>query len=214
MARPYTVPADRVAATLATRRRILEAARDLMEHGGYAKMTIAELARTAKVSAQTVYNSIGGKADVVKAVWDVMLAGDDEPIAMRDRPEFRALADATDLDAWSKAYAAWSRAITERVGPLLGALLAHGPGGDPILQDFVATIDNERRTGNRHSLRSLVERKLLSPDADIEHLVDAVWVLTAPDVYHRLVQQSGWSDSAYEAWLARHLRAALDGSTR
>lgn len=210
MARPYTAPAGRVAATLATRRRILAAARELMEQGGYAKMTIAELARAARVSAQTVYNSVGGKAEVVKAVWDVMLAGDDEPIAMSDRPEFRAVTEATDLDAWAKAYAAWSRAITERVGPLLGALL--GPGGDPMLQDFVATIENERRTGNRHSLRGLIERKLLSPTVDVEHLVDGVWALTAPDIYHRLVQQSGWSHSAYEAWLAHQLRATLDGS--
>jgi AcrR family transcriptional regulator len=181
-----------------------------MEHGGYAKMTIAELARTAKVSAQTVYNSIGGKAEVVKAVWDVMLAGDDEPVAMSDRPEFRSMTDAGDLDAWAKAYAAWSRAIMERVGPLLAVLLSHGPGGDPVLQVFVATIDNERRTGNRYSLRGLIERDLLSPGADIEHLADAVWALTAPDVYRRLVQQSGWSHSAYEAWLAHHLRVTLD----
>ena len=46
-------------------------------------MTIASLAKAAGVSPQTVYNSIGGKAAVVKAVYDVLLAPIVLPLLMR-----------------------------------------------------------------------------------------------------------------------------------
>jgi AcrR family transcriptional regulator len=71
-------------------------------------MTIAGLAREAGVSIQTVYNAVGGKADVVKAVYDVPLAGD-EPMAMMDRPAFRALLAEHNPRRWFGHYAASSR---------------------------------------------------------------------------------------------------------
>ena len=192
-----------------TRARILDAARELMLSGGYARMTIADLARAAGVSAQTVYNSVGGKAEVVKAVYDVILAGDGDPVPMSNRPQFRAVTEAVDLDSWAASYAAWSRVISERVGPLLGALLAHGPGGDPVLEKLVASMDSERRIGNERALRGLVERGGLPRETPLRRLVDAVWVLTAPEVYDRLVHRSGWTPAAYEKWLTLQLRAAL-----
>ena len=36
----------------------------------------------------------------------------------------------------------------DRVGPLIGAVLADGAGADSELRDFLATIESERRTGN------------------------------------------------------------------
>ena len=206
-----TTPSEltpRLQSVQATRQRILDAARGLLLSGGYAQMTIAQLARTAGVSAQTIYNSVGGKAEVVKAVYDVMLAGDLEAEPMSDRPEFRAVTEAADLEAWARAYAVWCSSIAQRVGPLLAALLAHGPGGDPVLEQLVATMESERRTGNGHALRGLTERGLLSRDS-LPRAVDSVWVLTAPEAYDRLVHRSGWSVTAYESWLATQLRAAL-----
>src|SRR5918999_2387364 len=116
MTRPYETPA-RQAQARETRQRIVSAARELMLAGGYARMTIADLARSAGVSAQTVYNSVGGKAEVVKAVYDVTLAGDEEPVPMSLRPEFRAVTEAADVGTWAAAYAAIARMIQQRVGP-------------------------------------------------------------------------------------------------
>jgi len=206
--RAYDAPA-RQAQALETRHRIVAAARGLMLEGGYARMTIADLARSAGVSAQTVYNSVGGKAEVVRAVYDVMLAGDEEPVPMSSRPEFLAVLEAPDVPGWAAAYAAVARMIQQRVGPLLGVLLAHGPAGDPVLEELVATIDAQRRIGNEESLQGLARRGLLPSRPPRHRLVDAVWVLTAPEVYDRLVRRSGWSAAAYERWLAAQLRAAL-----
>jgi hypothetical protein len=120
--------------------------------------------------------------------------------------------DATDIPTWAAAYARRARAISQRIGPLLAVLHAHGPAGDPVLEDLVATTDNERRTGNRAGLAGLVQRGVLPSGKKLDRIVDAVWVLTAPEVYDRLVARRGWSANAYESWLAVQLTAALEAS--
>ena len=211
MARRYDATARQEAAR-ATRRRIIAAARDLLLEGGYAGMTVVGLASEAGVSPQTVYNAVGGKAEVVKAVYDTMLAGDDDPVPMSDRPAFRAVQDAEDAAAWGAAYASWTLSIMRRVGPLLGVLLDHGAGGDPVLEELVAAMSTERRIGNGNALRGLTARGLVpTRQRERKHVVDVVWLLTGPEVYDRLVVHAGWSERSYEAWLAAQLEAAVTG---
>jgi AcrR family transcriptional regulator len=77
-----------------TRAQVVAAARELFLAEGYAGTTVRKIAAAAGVSEQTVYTRIGNKAAILKAVYDVMLAGDDEPVPMADRPEFRRMRDA------------------------------------------------------------------------------------------------------------------------
>jgi AcrR family transcriptional regulator len=196
-----------------TRGQIVDTAQRLLLEGGYTAMTVASLAAAAKVSPQTVYNSVGGKAEVVKAVYDRMMAGDDEDVVMSERPEFHALFAAEDRAAFARAYAARVRLLSGRVGPLLGALLAHGT--DATLVDFIATIEQERYRGTTHAMTGLRDRIGL-PDkyagkGGLTRLIDAVWVLNSPDAYDRLVRRRGWTPAAYEKWLAGQLLALLDG---
>jgi AcrR family transcriptional regulator len=207
--RAYRAP-EREQAAAQTRSRILAAANELLLRGGPAAMTVVGLAGAAGVSPQTVYNSVGGKAEVIKAVYDVLLAGDDAPTPMSSRPAFRAVIDAHDVPAYAVAYAAWTGGIYARVGRLLGVLLADGPGSDPILADFVSKINDERRMGNRNGLSGLVERGLLPAGEALERIIDGIWVLTAPEVYDRLVHQRGWPEEDYVGWLAAQLRALVE----
>lgn len=199
----------RIEATRETRRRILVSARELIVTGGYRAFSIAALARAAGVSPQTVYNAIGGKAEVLKACYDVTLAGDDEPVAMGDRPAFKALAEAAGPREWAAAYAAWTRYVHEHVGDLVGAVLFPGGALDGGAGEFAATIDRERRIGTTHAMAGYVARFGLPSGCTDGSLVDAVWVLNAPEVYDRLVRQSGWDVDAYEGWIAAQLGAAL-----
>jgi AcrR family transcriptional regulator len=205
MARPYQSPV-RQRAMRETRERILAVATRLLLEGGYGAMTIAGLARAAGVSPQTVYNAVGGKAEVVKAAYDVLLAGDASPMPMSERPEFRAVTQAQDAASYGTAYAAWTRGIYDRVGDFLAALLAHGAGGDPVLEKFLSTIDRERRIGNEHSIPTPL-RVGLGPH--LPRVVDVVWLLTAPEVHERLSRRAGWTPDAYERWLACQLGRAI-----
>lgn len=208
MTRSYRAPAREQAAAQ-TRTRIVAAARDLLLDRGPSAMTVNDLARTASVSPQTVYNSIGGKAQVIKTVYDVLLAGDDDPTPMSERPAFRAVIDAPDVAAYAAAYAAWTYGIQTRVGRLLATVLADGTGGDPELAGFVAKINEERRIGNRNGLQGLRRRGEIPSGRQFERIVDSVWVLTAPETHDRLVRQRGWSGRSYTTWLAHQLRTAL-----
>ena len=74
-----------------TRRRVLDAARELLVEHGPAAVTMRDVATHAGVSVETVYKTFRTKAALIKDVYDVTLAGDDEPTPMIDRPEHRAV---------------------------------------------------------------------------------------------------------------------------
>ena len=164
-------------------------------------MTVARLAAEAEVSPQTVYNAVGGKAAVVKAVYDTSLAGDDEPVPISERPELRAVLEAGSAAECLRRYADVGVLFWERVGPLLGAVLPHGDGGDPVLADFTATIDRERRTGNGHLVHHVATRFGLPDHLPEPRAVDLVWTLTSPQVADLLVRRCGWSPADYGRWL-------------
>lgn len=197
----------RAEAARLTRAKVLAAARDRFLQVGYHGTTIAALARAARVSPQTIYNTFGGKAEVLKAVYDTLLAGDDEPIAMNDRPEMIHVRTRDNAPETLRAYAAFARMLVARTGPLLGVVLAEGAGSDAELRAFLATIDRERRFGNTGVVRHIQQRFGLGC-MDLERAVDLIWTLTSPEIADRLVRRCGWSADDYQRWLAD---ALVDG---
>ena len=62
----YNSPRRQQAAA-ATREAIVDAAQELFAAQGYGRTTVAQIAELAQVAANTVYTSVGGKADLVTA---------------------------------------------------------------------------------------------------------------------------------------------------
>lgn len=192
-----------------TRRAVLDAARELLVGRGPAAVTMREVAAHAGVSVETVQKAFRTKAALIKDVYDVTLAGDDEPIPMIDRPEHRAVLAATDPRDKLTRYAFVARRISERVGPLLARLLAGARGGDPDLQQFRETVNGERLAGAGSIVRHLAETGGLRDDVDPGRATDLVWTLISPEVYELLVIDRGWSHDEYERWLAQAFIDAL-----
>ena len=67
------------------RRAVLDAAQRLFVEQGYAATTVAEIAAAAGVSVETVYKAFGNKPGLVKAVFDVVVVGDDDDVPMMQR---------------------------------------------------------------------------------------------------------------------------------
>src|SRR5215831_3603483 len=86
--RPYDA-SKRQERSAHTRRRMLDAARDLLLEQGYAATTLVQVAEHAGVAAPTVYKAFANKPGLVKAVFDHSLAGDNDPtpIIRRERAE-------------------------------------------------------------------------------------------------------------------------------
>lgn len=194
-----------------TRQRILRAARDLFLRRGYHGTTVEAIAQRARVSPQTVYNTIGGKAAVLKAVYDVALAGDDEPVAVGGRPAFAEITAAPDARTALARYARIGRGMLDRAGPIVAAVAVEGPGRDPDLRAFLATIERERRAGTAGMAHHVATRFGLRDGLTETEAADVLWALTAPELADRMLRRCGWSIDRYERWLAETMADALLG---
>jgi AcrR family transcriptional regulator len=184
----------------ATRRRIIEAAHELFLKQGFPATTIREVAERARVSAETVYKGFGGKAGLLKAAYDVAMAGDDEPIPIVDRPEARAVQEATTPAASAAAYADLAEILVRRAGPLTRVVLA-GRGASTEVEDFVETTDAERLIGAGGVVAHWATKGWLRPGLSPEQARDVVWMLTSPALYLMSVDR-GWTTREYRDWLA------------
>ena len=201
--------ARRAAAARLTEQRVVETAQRLLLERGYAGLAMADLAAEAVVSVPLLYKVFGPKPQLVKRIYDVLLAGDVDPEPVAERPALQALAADPDPRGKLARYAALGRAMAERAGPLVSALLAAARAGEPELRAFAATIDRERLAGASALAAHLAECGALSPDVAVDRARDLIWLHTAPDTYRLLVLERGWALDDYERWLATSLTAAL-----
>jgi AcrR family transcriptional regulator len=202
--RPYNSERRREAADR-NRAAVLAACRELLFQDSYHATTVRAVAERAGVSVETVYKTFGGKPGMVKALWDITLAGDDEPVSMADRPQMREILRTRDPVAKLRLYAAFVRGIHERIAPLFTLLTQAGPDVGEVLE----IGERERFTGVTAFVALLDEAGVLDPDADPAHLADALWALAGPQLYTQLTVGRGWSADTYEEWLAATLTATL-----
>ena len=201
--------ARRAAAARLTEQRVVETAQRLLLERGYGGLAMADLAAEAGVSVPLLYKVFGPKPQLVKRIYDVLLAGDVDPEPVAERPALQALAADPDPRGKLARYAALGRAMAERAGPLVSALLAAARAGEPELRAFAATIDRERLAGASALAAHLAECGALSPALALDRARDLIWLHTAPDTYRLLVLERGWALDDYERWLATSLTAAL-----
>jgi AcrR family transcriptional regulator len=195
--------------TALARHRILDAAGRLFIEHGYLGTTLAAIAKAAGVSVQTVYNVIGSKPALLKTLYDVQLAGDDEPIPMVQRPNFQAMIAARTARECLAAYAALGREIGERTMPLLRMAKAQASTGDADLTDYVTTVEAELMTGCTNVTRHVATTWGLRPGLEPQAAADILWSLLSNDLDHRLVVVRGWGWDRYESWLAQTLADLL-----
>ncbi|MFJ8845679.1 TetR/AcrR family transcriptional regulator [Streptomyces cyaneofuscatus] len=204
--RPYD-SGRRQQAARRNRAAVLAACRELLFSDGYQATTIRAVAERAGVSPETVYKAFGGKPGLVKALWDTTLAGDDEPLAMAERPQLRAVWETRDVHAKLRLYAAFVRGVHERLAALFALLSQAGPDVGQVL----GLSEEERLTGVTAFVAHLADAGVLPAGADTVRLADACWALTGPHLFTQLTAGRGWSADGYEGWLADMLAAALLG---
>lgn len=207
VSRRYDSPVrDEAART--TRQRVVAAARTLFLTDGYASTTVRQIAAAAGVSEQTVYGRIGNKATILKAVYDVMLAGDDEPVPMAERTEFRRMRDAPDARSLLAAYAQVATQLFTRLRPVL-ELVYGARAVEPDLDLLARTGAAERRIGASMFARNFIARGFARPGLDVDAVADLVWVLNSPEVYLLQVRENQLGDDDYRRWLATSLELCL-----
>ena len=199
-----------------TRLAIVAAARDLFLRQGYAATTIDAVADAARVSRRTVFNSVGGKVVLLKLVWDWAIVGDDEPIAMADRPAVKAIQAEQDP---ATALALWAKMIVDvsaRTAPIVDVLIA-AADVDAAAAELLAKSERERMFGATAFVRQLASLGGLARGITEQRAADLCWALMDGHLYRRLITQRGWTPDEITRWLidsltATVLRAGPEGS--
>jgi TetR/AcrR family transcriptional regulator, regulator of autoinduction and epiphytic fitness len=186
------------ARTRLTRAAVIQAARALFLERGYAATTIEAISDLSDVPPATVYRLFSSKLGILKALFDVSIAGDDQAVALPDRPHVRALLANQDPKQQLSGLAGIVRGIMSRAEHL-HRILVSAAGSDPDAAALLAELTRQRQQGHAQIARSLARAGALRlRERDADDIIDA---LTTPEVYRSLVCDRGWPPERYEQWL-------------
>jgi AcrR family transcriptional regulator len=191
-----------------TRRAVLEAAHRLFVEQGYAKTTMAEVAGEVGVSVETVYKAFGNKPGLVKAVFDVAVVGDDEPIPMVQRELVQRIEAEPDAREKLRIYGEHLVTTGARTAAILLVVRAAAATDDGAAELW-EQLQAERLTGMTAFAKHLDEGGHLRKDVSAAEARDVVWTHNSVEMWDLLVIQRGWSAKRFGTWVGRQLIAAL-----
>lgn len=161
-----------------------------------------EIARAAGVSVETVYGHFGSKVDLLNQVVDVSVVGDDDPVALVDRPEFAALSAGTRRERVLAA-AALNTAINQRTTPVFRAL-REAAAVEPVLALRLQSLRVSQRETIHLALAMVAGREVPATQAV------GLWAQLSQEVYELLVGSANWSTAQYQAWVAQAITTLLN----
>lgn len=211
-ARPYR-SARREAQARQTRRRVLEAATAVFLDRGYAGTTMRAVAAAAAVSVPTVEALFGTKPRLLKAAIDVAIAGDDEPVAVLDRPWAQAARHTQTLAGFMALVARVIAAAQQRSAGLVLAVF-EASSRDADLAALAAQMASQREATAAWIVDGMTGLAPLRAEYGREEAVDTVWLLMDPAVFVRLTRQRGWSVGRYQDWIAAAIARLLVGDAQ
>jgi AcrR family transcriptional regulator len=181
-----------------TRAAVVRAARDLFLAQGYGRTTVADVAKAAGVSAETIYGAFGNKATLLHRAWDITVGGDDEEIVFHERPEVRAIRAEPDLARRLRLHARFSVETAKRVAPFL-LMVRAASGADAAAAEMLEEMDRQRLAGMTVMAEEAAATGQLT--VPMEECRDVVWSMTDGMLWHRLVNERGWTDERFAEWL-------------
>jgi AcrR family transcriptional regulator len=206
---------------LATRRRILEAAYELVCEVGYEPTTMAAIAARAGVAVQTLYFTFHTKPAILSEVLHASVVGfdrwsptidrdlkiDHRSVAREKMPWFLPFEEEPDPRKAIAIYVEGTAEILARVGPLLVSL------GAQRASEIEATLAESQRL--REEACSMLVASLATKGKGLRRslgrreAVDIFFVLTRAELYHDLTVGRGWPAARAQHWLVELLADQL-----
>lgn len=184
-----------------TRQRIIETARSLMVERGYRSTTLAEIARTAGVHVDTVYELVGRKPVLLRELIEQALSGSQRPVAAEEREYVRTMQAEPNPARKLAIYARAVREIQGRMAPLFMAL-RDASATEPEARDVWRAISDRRAKNMRKLAAELEEAGGLRDGLSLDEAADVIWATNSAELYVLLTAERGWSPDRYEEWLA------------
>jgi AcrR family transcriptional regulator len=154
-----------------------------------------------------VYRLFSSKRGILKAILDVSIAGDDEPVSMPERPKVRALLADSDPKEQLAGFVAVASEVNSRIAQIY-RILVGAASSDPDAAALLEDLNRQRHTGQGQLIRSLARAGALQPGLRQRDATDIVYTLMSPEVYRLLVLDRGWPPERYKRWLTQ---ALIDG---
>jgi AcrR family transcriptional regulator len=195
-----------------TRRRLLVAARAEFAERGYAAATVIRIAERADVSVQTLYSNWGNKRNLLRAVMESAVTGDDNIPLVAGQPPASIVAtlDPDHAENPRRLLAHLShqyRLLAER-SAVGWQTYADGAGIDPdIAADWQQLMEARRQAFQAMFAR--LPASALRPELSNAAAADTAWVIASPDSHDLLIRQAGYSYDQLEEWVRTTLSAAL-----
>jgi AcrR family transcriptional regulator len=193
--RRYVARTERAAGT---KRRIVEVAHRLFVERGYLDTSVADIASEANVAVQTLYLGFGSKVNILSAALDRAVVGDDQPVAVLERPWVAALERQSDGVRAVALLVHEGRHIVERAAPIYFRIQESAAVVD------VAELLSRQRQQQYTTFHALIE--ILSRKRGFDHSLgvdrgaDIAYGLCGEDSYRLFCLERGWSADQWEQW--------------
>jgi AcrR family transcriptional regulator len=186
------------------RRAILDAAERLFAEQAYAATSMASIAAEAGVALKTLYLAFETKAGLLRALWNLRLRGDEDPVPVGERPWYKAVLAEPDPERKLRTYAKAANVVRSRIAPVLKVIRDAAPI-DPEIDELWTRMQSEFLENQRAIIRSLHRAKALRQGLGVAGATDVMWTLNHPTVFLLLVNERGWTMSRYVNWLGDSL---------
>lgn len=150
------------------------------------------IARQSEVSLATVYLHFPGRAAVVGALAEEILAAPELNVEQVTR--------GADPVEQIRAGAHILRQLNERSW-LITDILRSQRGSDPEITRLWTLWQERHLDAMRRAMEAIAREGRLRPGVSVETAADIFYALAGTEVYRALVQERGWSPEQYERWL-------------
>jgi AcrR family transcriptional regulator len=194
-----------------TRQEVLAAAMDLFAERGYGRTTVAEIARRAGVSAETVYSTVGPKPVLLQEAIEAAIKGPAGlvPPNQRGVGGLAALAPGGWVEVVRalptpherlRAFVHETCTILARTSPLHAVLR-----GAADREEIAGELRNEMLAARLALQRRIIQLLLgghLRNGLTLSDAADRYCALSSPELHHLCLEALGWTPDQHEQWLA------------
>jgi AcrR family transcriptional regulator len=169
---------------------------------------VEAIARQAAVAPATVYQAFGTKYAILARAFDVIVAGDFDPVAILERDWVQSLRAEKDPLRRLELAVHHTAAISARTAAVK-EVLRDAAATEPQVRKLIAE-DARRRYDTQRALVELVFDPTSQGDgADKADAAATYFALVNSNSYQLLVGQLGWTFEQWERWLVGILRREL-----
>lgn len=191
-----------------TQMAVLKAAETLFKEQGWARTTIAAVAREAGVSNETIYAVFGNKRALLERLVRDAIRGTQPQVPLLEQAGVQEIKELSSQPAQIRIFAHSIAAILHRVAPLI-ATARSAAESDPRLGDLYRGLHEGRRRNLEFVALALTANGPLRDGLDQHTATDTIFRLASPELFLLFTSVEGRSVDDFAEWLEESLTALL-----